>query len=168
VSQEWAPLLEQAMLVFLLVLGYAGFGSWMDRQRSPVSAQGLPRRAGLLREVGLGLSVGWSIAVICVLPLVVVGGIEIVLALQPSAWGWLLADAAFFALAALAEEIAFRGYGFQRLFIQWDQSARRWALLLSTALSRRCCRGRITPALQFLSCSHWCFPWLTCARGRYG
>jgi hypothetical protein len=52
--------------------------------------------------------------VICVLPLVAVGGIAIVLALQPSAWGWLLADALFFALLALAEEIAFRGYGFQR------------------------------------------------------
>jgi hypothetical protein len=46
--------------------------------------------------------------------MVVAGGIAIVLVLQPSAWGWLLADAAFFALAALAEEIAFRGYGFQR------------------------------------------------------
>jgi len=114
VRQEWAPLLEQAMLVFLLLLGYAGFGSWMDRQTSPVSAQGLPRRAGALGEAGLGLSVGWSITVICVLPLVVAGGIEIVLVLQPSAWGWLLADVAFFALAALAEEIAFRGYGFQR------------------------------------------------------
>jgi hypothetical protein len=42
------------------------------------------------------------------------GGIAIVLILQPSAWGWLVADAAFFALAALAEEVAFRGYGFQR------------------------------------------------------
>ncbi len=42
------------------------------------------------------------------------GGIAIFLELQPSAWGWLLADAAFFALAALAEEVAFRGYGFQR------------------------------------------------------
>jgi hypothetical protein len=42
------------------------------------------------------------------------GGIAIVLLLQPSSWGWLLADAAFFALAALAEEVAFRGYGFQR------------------------------------------------------
>ena len=36
------------------------------------------------------------------------------LILGASAWGWLLADAAFFALAALAEEVAFRGYGFQR------------------------------------------------------
>ena len=51
---------------------------------------------------------------VCVLPLVVGGGIAIVLSLQLSAWGWLLADAAFFALVALAEEVAFRGYGFQR------------------------------------------------------
>jgi len=113
-TQEWAPLLEQAMLVFLMLMGYAAFGSWMDHQSSPVSAQGLPRRSGFLGEIGLGLSVGWSIAVICVLPLVLGGGIAIVLTLQPSAWGWLLADAAFFALSALGEEIAFRGYGFQR------------------------------------------------------
>jgi hypothetical protein len=37
-----------------------------------------------------------------------------VLVLGPSAWEWLVVDAAFFALVALAEEIAFRGYGFQR------------------------------------------------------
>ena len=113
-GQEWAPLAQQAILVFLLLLGYAAFGSWMDRQARPMSAQGLTPRQGALGEIGLGLSVGWSIAVICVLPLVVAGGIAIVLQLQPSAWGWLLADAVFFALMALAEEIAFRGYGFQR------------------------------------------------------
>ena len=113
-GQEWAPLVEQGMLVFLLLLGYAAFGSWMDRQSAPMSEQGLPRRAGSLGEIGLGLSIGWSIAVLCVLPLVVIGGIEIVLVLRPTAWGWLVADTAFFALLALAEEIAFRGYGFQR------------------------------------------------------
>jgi hypothetical protein len=102
------------MLVFLLLLGYAGMGFWLDRQMHPVSAQGLPRRTGWPGEAGLGLAVGWSLAVACVLPMVVAGGIAIVLVLQPSAWGWLLADAAFFALAALAEEVAFRGYGFQR------------------------------------------------------
>jgi hypothetical protein len=62
----------------------------------------------------VGLAVGWSLAVVCVLPLTVASGIAIVLSTRPSAWGWLLADAAFFALAALAEEVAFRGYGFQR------------------------------------------------------
>jgi len=58
--------------------------------------------------------VGWALAVICVLPMVLAGGIAIVLNLQASAWAWLWVEAAFFALMALAEEVAFRGYGFQR------------------------------------------------------
>jgi membrane protease YdiL (CAAX protease family) len=114
VSEQWVPLAQQAMLVFLLLIGYAGMGVMLDRQVHPVREQGLGRRPGWQGEVGLGLATGWAVAVVCVLPMVVVGGIEIVLVLGPSAWGWLLADAAFFALAALAEEITFRGYGFQR------------------------------------------------------
>jgi membrane protease YdiL (CAAX protease family) len=89
-------------------------GFWLDHQNRPSSEPGLPRREGAPGEAGLGLAVGWSLALVCVLPLTLVGGIAIVLSIRPSAWGWLLADAAFFALAALAEEVAFRGYGFQR------------------------------------------------------
>jgi hypothetical protein len=59
--------------------------------------------------------VGWALALVCVLPMLAVGGIAIVLILAPSAWGWMAVDVAFFSLAALAEEVAFRGYGFQRL-----------------------------------------------------
>jgi uncharacterized protein len=113
-SEQWAPLVEQGMLFFLLLIGYAAFGYSLDRQVHPVSAQGLPRRQGWPGEAGLGVAVGWSLAIVCVVPMLLAGGIEIVLIFQPSAWGWLLADAAFFALTALAEEIAFRGYGFQR------------------------------------------------------
>jgi hypothetical protein len=111
--EQWAPLVEQAMLALLLLLGYAAMGFWLDGQIHAVSAQGLPRRQGWPAEAGVGLAVGWSIAIVCVLPMVLVGGIAIVLVLQPSAWGWLAADAAFFALLALGEEIAYRGYGFQ-------------------------------------------------------
>jgi len=113
-NERWRPLVEQAMLVFLLLLGYAGLGFWLDRQMHPISEQGLPKRAGWPAEMGLGIAFGWSLAVVCVLPMVVAGGIAIVLALQPSALLWLPIEAAFFALAALGEEIAFRGYGFQR------------------------------------------------------
>jgi len=116
-NEQSAPLVEQAMLLFFLLLGYAAMGFMLDREPHPVSAQGLPRRPGWPGEAGLGLAVGWSLAVACVLPMVVGGGIAIVLVLGPSAWGWLVADTAFFALAALAEEVAFRGYGFQR-FVQ--------------------------------------------------
>ena len=113
-TEPFLPLVEQALLAFLLLLGYAVMGFWLDREAHPVSAQGLPWRSGCPGEAGMGVAVGWALAVACVLPMVVGGGIAIVLVLGPSAWGWLVADAAFFALAALAEEIAFRGYGFQR------------------------------------------------------
>jgi len=116
-SDSWSPLIEQAMLAFLLVLGFASFGFFFDRQQHPIREQGLPLRSGWQREAGLGAALGWAIAVVCVLPLTMVGGIAIVLSTQLSSWGWFLTDAAFFALAALAEEVAFRGYGFQR-FVQ--------------------------------------------------
>jgi hypothetical protein len=113
-SEPWRPLVEQAMLAFLLVFGYAAMGSVFNRQPHAVTAQGLPLRQGFAREAGIGLAFGWALAVICVLPMAAAGGIAIVINLQLSAFGWLLADAAFFALWALAEEVAFRGYGFQR------------------------------------------------------
>jgi len=114
VQEQWMPLASQIMLVFLLLFGYAAMGYWLDREQHPIAVQGLPRRPGWKNEAGLGLAIGWSLAVVCALPMVLAGGIAIVLVLDPSAWGWLLADTAFFALTALAEEIAFRGYGFQR------------------------------------------------------
>jgi uncharacterized protein len=113
-SEPWVPLTEQAALVFLLILGYALFGQLFDHQKDPVADQGLPFRAGWSREVGLGLAVGWGVALACVLPLALFGGIAIVLSTQPAAWGWFLADGLFFVLLALGEEVAFRGYGFQR------------------------------------------------------
>jgi membrane protease YdiL (CAAX protease family) len=113
-SEQWQPIAEQAFLLFLLLAGYAGMGLVLDGQLHPLSEQGFPRREGWPAEAGLGLAVGWALAVVCVLPVVVGGGIAIVLVLGHSAWGWLAVDAAFFALVALAEEVAFRGYGFQR------------------------------------------------------
>lgn len=110
---QWNPLLEQFFLVLLLILGYAALGFVLIRQKKPVSAQGLPVRPGWTSEAGLGIATGWAMAVVCVLPLVLAGGIAIVLSTDLSAWGWLLADLAFFALLALGEEVAFRGFGFQ-------------------------------------------------------
>lgn len=109
-----SPLIEQTMFALFLLFGYAAMGFWIDRQMYPISAQGFPRRPGWAREWALGLSAGWGLALACVLPMVVIGGIAVTLTLQWPAWIGLLVDAAFFAMAALAEEVAFRGYGFQR------------------------------------------------------
>jgi membrane protease YdiL (CAAX protease family) len=113
-SEQWSPVVEQTMLVFLLLLGYAGLGFTLNRQVHPLTAQGLPHRDGWSREVGNGVAFGWAMALACVIALAVGGGIAIRLSTQPSSWVWLAVDLLFFALAALAEEIAFRGYAFQR------------------------------------------------------
>src|ERR1035441_7083444 len=94
-TEPFVPLVEQAILAFLLLIGYAAMGFWLDREAYPVSAQELPWRAGWPGEAGLGLAVGWALAVACVLPMVVGGGIAIMLILGHTAWGWLAADAAF-------------------------------------------------------------------------
>jgi len=113
-SEPWAPLVEQAMLVFLLLLGYAGVGFSLNGQANPISAQGLPRRPGWHQETGLGLAIGWAVVVFCAAVMTVGGGIAIRFSFSARSWGWFLVEAAYFALLALGEEIAFRGYGFQR------------------------------------------------------
>jgi len=110
----WAPLVEQLLVVVLLIIGYSAFGSLFDRQVGSIAAQGLPLRSGWTREVATGMAVGWGAVVVCVLAMVLIGGIAVVITAQSSAWPWLLADAVYFALLALGEEVAFRGYGFQR------------------------------------------------------
>jgi hypothetical protein len=62
----------------------------------------------------MGLATGWAAALTCVLVMAIGGGVAIRLNLSASAWGWLAVNVALFALATLAEEIAFRGYAFQR------------------------------------------------------
>lgn len=113
-SDEWAPLVEQIILAFLLVFGYAAMGFWFTRQIHPIREQGLPKRQGWSSEVALGLAVGWGLAVACILPMVLIGGIAISISTSAVAWKWLLIDTAFFVFATLAEEVAFRGYAFQR------------------------------------------------------
>jgi uncharacterized protein len=113
-GDEISPLVEQVFLALLLLLGYAALGFWLNQQMHPISTQGLPVREGWRGEVALGLATGWGLAVVCALLLAIGGGIAITLSTRFSSWSWLLVDALFFAFAALAEEIAFRGYGFQR------------------------------------------------------
>jgi membrane protease YdiL (CAAX protease family) len=113
-ADGWIPLAEAAVLLLVLIVGFAGLGLLFDRQTRPVSEQGLPLRPGWSREAGLGLTVGWGVALVCILPLALGSGIAIVLSPQGSSWGWLVADTLFFALLAMTEEVAFRGYAFQR------------------------------------------------------
>jgi membrane protease YdiL (CAAX protease family) len=113
-GDEWTPLVEQLVLVFLLVVGYSSMGFWLDKQMHPITEQGLPRRRGWMREAGQGIAVGWGMALAPVVVIALFGGIATSLSWHFANLGWFAVDLLFFALLALAEEVAFRGYAFQR------------------------------------------------------
>jgi membrane protease YdiL (CAAX protease family) len=112
-SESWSPLVEQILFVFLLLVGYSSMGFWFDKQMHPITEQGLPRRRGWTREAGLGIAAGWGIALVCVLAMAFAGGIATSFTWHLANLGWLIVNLVFFALVALGEDVAFRGYGFQ-------------------------------------------------------
>jgi membrane protease YdiL (CAAX protease family) len=114
-SGIWSPVVERTILLFLLVFGYAAMGRVFNRQREPIRDMGLAFRPGWRREVGLGSALGWGMLVASILPLVLSGGLIITFWLIPRQFGILLVDLLLLAVASLAEEVAFRGYPFQRM-----------------------------------------------------
>jgi uncharacterized protein len=114
-SGVWAPVVERSILLFLLVVGFAAMGRAFNRQREPIRDMGLVFRAAWPREFGLGAALGWGMLVVSILPLVLSGGLVITFWAIPRQFGILLIDLLVLAVASLAEEVAFRGYPFQRL-----------------------------------------------------
>lgn len=114
-SEAFQPITGQFLLVVFLLTGFAVLGWRFDYQPHPVTEQGLSRRPGWPREAALGMVTGWGMAVACMIPLALFGGVAMSVTAHLSNWGWLLLEAGYFALLALGEEIAFRGYAFQRL-----------------------------------------------------
>jgi hypothetical protein len=73
------------------------------------------KRPGWTKEFGLGAALGWGIVLISVLPTVLIGGLYANIWTAPRQWFLLVIDAAVLLVAALTEEMVFRGYPFQRL-----------------------------------------------------
>jgi hypothetical protein len=107
------PLLAQAMLAFMLLLGFAFLGLTQEKQTHPVAEQGFLRRTGWRGEVGLGIAFGWAMALLCLIPVVVFGALVVRFTPTLAAFGWLFVDVLFFSLATLAITVAFQGYPFQ-------------------------------------------------------
>jgi membrane protease YdiL (CAAX protease family) len=114
-SGVWLPVIERFVLLFLLVIGYGAMARLLNHQSQPIRGMGLVFRPGWQREFGLGVALGWGMLVASILPMVLSGGLIITFWLVPRQFGILLIDLLLLAVASLAEEVAFRGYPFQRL-----------------------------------------------------
>ena len=109
------PLLTWAFLLFLLALGFSLLQVVARRQSSVREVLGLPRRPTAWREWKLGIALGWGLIVLAVLPMAVAGTLHVHFWTSQRAFGLLLLNLATLAVAALAEEVAFRGYSYRRL-----------------------------------------------------
>ena len=109
------PLLTSVFLLFLLALGFSLLQAIANRRSSVREVLGLPKRPTSAREWMLGAALGWGLIVLAVLPMAAAGTFNILLWTQPRAFSLLLLNLATLAIAALAEEVAFRGYPFRRL-----------------------------------------------------
>jgi membrane protease YdiL (CAAX protease family) len=114
-SEDWLELVNRTFLLLLLVVGFAAMGYMGQRQREPIKAMGLVRRPSWGREFAIGAALGWSGMIACVLPIALIGGLAVTLYTTQRQFGLIFLNLAVLAIAALAEEVAFRGYPFQRL-----------------------------------------------------
>jgi membrane protease YdiL (CAAX protease family) len=114
-SGVWLLFLERGILLFLLLLGYAAMARAFNGRREPIRSMGLVFRPGWRKEFGLGAALGWAMLLVSILPLVLSGGLIITFWAIPRQFGILIIDLLVLAVAALAEEVVFRGYPFQQL-----------------------------------------------------
>ncbi len=128
---DWVDPVEWVALAFLLLVGYVAGERSFAGQLQPFAAMGLPRRPGIGREFGVGAAIGWTLLLLTILPSVLIGGIRITFWTAPHQWFLLLLDIVILLLAALTEELVFRGYPFQRLI---DAIGPTLATLLMSAI----------------------------------
>jgi membrane protease YdiL (CAAX protease family) len=114
-SGDWFLLVNNLILLCLLLIGYAGMGYAAQHQHEPLKTMGLVRRQGWKREFVIGVAVGWAGVVACVLPIAIIGGLVITFWKGGHQYFLLMINLITLAVLSLAQEIAFRGYPFQRL-----------------------------------------------------
>jgi len=114
-SGDWFLLVQSLILLFLLLVGYAAMGYAGQSQREPLRTMGLIRREGWKREFAVGAALGWGGVVGCVLPMALAGSLIVTFWTNAHQFWLLFGNLLTLAVAALAEEVAFRGYAFQRL-----------------------------------------------------
>jgi len=114
-SGHWFNFADRAILLFLFIVGFAAMGYTGQRQFHPVIAMGLGRRPGGRREFALGAAIGWTGVAVCALIIAIFGALVVFFYTGWRQFALIPLDLAILLIASLAEEVAFRGYPFQRL-----------------------------------------------------
>jgi membrane protease YdiL (CAAX protease family) len=105
------PLLEQAFLLILLLLGFG-----LLNNRAPVrETSALPKRSTTKQEFSRGAALGWAMLLVAMIPMALTGSLHLAFTLNLPTLVLTLLSLATIALTTLALAVAFRGYLFARL-----------------------------------------------------
>jgi uncharacterized protein len=113
--QDERILISSCLWLFLLVVGFAVLQAVSGRPRRLGEILGLPRRPTAREEWIVGAALGWGTMVLAVLPIALFASLRIKFFFTPQAFWMLFINFITLLIAALAEEIAFRGFPFRRL-----------------------------------------------------
>lgn len=109
------PLVEAVLRLLLMVCGLSLLRD-IERRLAPLRLTlGLPRRATATKEWATGAALGWALAVASVLPMALVGALNVQFWMAPRAFLLLGLSLLTLAVATLVHALALYGYGFQRL-----------------------------------------------------
>jgi uncharacterized protein len=111
----YAALVQESVVLLLLLVGFGMLSSRFRRGGPALRSMGLVRRSSAKREWALGIALGWGMVALLVLPMMLSGRLHPIFDWSPAAWNSLVISVLVLAVGALAEEIGFRGYPFQRL-----------------------------------------------------
>ncbi len=109
-----SPTLLRLVALAVLVSSFLFLAGVIERRPRPLVGIGLPFRRGMVREIVIGLILGAGMVELAVILMRLHGGVHFAM----TAGAWTVPIAAAFArltLAAMMEELAFRGYPFQKL-----------------------------------------------------
>jgi membrane protease YdiL (CAAX protease family) len=112
---SWRFLLASIFLLFLLAVGFSLLNTIARQYPSLRDVIGLPKRTTSREEWTIGAAIGWGIVVLAVLPMALAGTLHVHFWTDSRAFWLILLNLVTLAVAALAEEAAFRGYPFRCL-----------------------------------------------------
>lgn len=125
----WVRPLFFLFVLFIYLAVFGGMGTVLDDQEHPYRAMGIARRAGWGEELALGAAVGWGLVIAVTAIIALFGALRIGFDDSAASWGSVGIAVVTLALASLVEEVAFRGYPFQRLI---EVTGPAWAVIIAS------------------------------------
>lgn len=128
---QYAHLASAVTLLVVMLGGFVVLSAWLDKETHPLRTMGLFSRPTAPREWALGAAVSWGMVAVIVLPMVFARALSPAFDWSTSALLTFLINLLTLAVLALTQEIAFRGYPFQRLI---DAIGEAWTAVIMSLI----------------------------------